>query len=81
MIRIWLLVAFFAMPLAVPVTAPAFDQWSCQQDCEFRNNIERDAWGGGAIMLPTDTPRRNAYLDCVQNCDKKAWSRSNDQKP
>jgi|GEM_PF-1602210 len=81
MSRIWLFMLCLVLlaPVSVPSEQGAFDNWSCQQECEFRFGIKRDAWGGGAVMLPSDTPRRLAYLECVEACNKRSWPSFGDQ--
>jgi len=69
----WILIASgLIMLVASQVFADAFfDSRQCKADCTFHYGIQRD-WAGN-IQLPFDTLRREGYLKCVDECDKKAW--------
>ena len=69
----WILIACGLIAL---VACQAFadgmvDTRQCKADCVFRYNVGRD-WGG-ALQLQFDSLRREGYLQCVDECDKKSW--------
>jgi hypothetical protein len=65
----WALIAVgMIMLMALQASADPFSV--CKADCEFRFNVRHDF--GGTVQLPFDTLRREGYLKCLEECDKKS---------
>ena len=49
----------------------------CKKDCAFHFQVGHDM--AGTIQLPFDTLRREGYLKCLEECDKKSGQNMFDQ--
>lgn len=69
--RILMVCGLIALSACQAFADGMFDTRQCKADCAFHYNVGRD-WGG-AIQLPADSLRREGYLQCVEDCEKKSW--------
>lgn len=53
------------------VHAESFDLPVCQDTCRFRYNIRTDR--DQTPVLPSDTPRRRAYEQCLEECERQFY--------